>query len=85
MIQQHEVGLRFRTYGHIMPQKQKCDSTNLHITNFDSISLKEIYPALLFLGCGIFVSLFLFLIERIYEIKVTEKGKTNRKTIQKSN
>lgn len=74
MIQQHEVGLRFRTHRNIMPQKQKCDSTNSQITKFDSISLKEIYPALLFLGCGMFVSLFLFLIERIYEYKLTKKG-----------
>ncbi|XP_026805102.1 uncharacterized protein LOC113548425 [Rhopalosiphum maidis] len=56
MIQQHEIGLKYRITKNIMPQKQKCVSSNSGAIHFDSVSMKEIYPALIFLGYGICVS-----------------------------
>lgn len=73
MIQQIESGLMYRTFKNIMPQRQKCDSSNTHIMYFDSISLNEIYPVLLLLGYGITGSILLFLFEYIYTIKVNKQ------------
>lgn len=70
MIQQHEVGLKYRISKRIMPQKQMCNSA---VINFSSVSFKEIYPALLFLGYGICVSLLVFLGERVYITQVSDR------------
>ncbi|VVC30077.1 Ionotropic glutamate receptor [Cinara cedri] len=66
MIQQHEVGLKHRIFKTMVPQKQKCDSA---LINFHSVSMKEAYPVLLFLGYSIFISLLIFLFEHIFKIE----------------
>lgn len=74
MIQQHEIGLKDRITKNIMPQKQKCVSANSGVARFDSVSMKEIYPALLFLGYGILTSWLLLLFEHIYKTHVDKKN-----------
>lgn len=74
MIQQHEIGLKDRIAKNIMPQKQKCVSANSGVARFDSVSMKEIYPALLFLGYGILTSWLLLLFEHIYKTHVDKKN-----------
>ncbi|XP_022170942.1 uncharacterized protein LOC111034171 [Myzus persicae] len=74
MIQQHEIGLKDRITKKIMPQKQKCDSAHSGVVRFDSVSMKEIYPALLFLGYGIFTSWLLLLFEHIYKTHVDKQN-----------
>jgi len=74
MIQQHEIGLKDRITKNIMPQKQKCVSANIGVVRFDSVSMREIYPALLFLGYGVFISWLLLLFEHIYKIYVDKQN-----------
>jgi len=74
MIQQHEIGLKDRIIKKIMPQKQKCVSANFGVVRFDSVSIREIYPALLFLGYGIFTSWLLLLFEHIYKSHVDKQN-----------
>jgi len=74
MIQQHEIGLKDRITKNIMPHKQKCVSANPGVARFDSVSMKEIYPALLFLGYGIFTSWLLLLFEHIYKTHIDKQN-----------
>lgn len=76
MIRQHEIGLKYRTIKHIMPQKQKCGSADSGLVNFDSVSLEDIYPALLFLGYGMCVSALVFLFERVFKVRSTKRKRT---------
>ncbi|CAH1738065.1 unnamed protein product [Aphis gossypii] len=69
MIQQQEIGLKYRTTKKLMPQKQKC-SANSGVIRFNSVSMKEIYPALIFLGYGICASWLLFIFEYIYKTQM---------------
>lgn len=62
-----------------MPHKQKCDSTNSAVINFDSVSLNEIRPALLLLVYGIFASLLIFLLEHLHVIRMTNRKKKDTK------
>lgn len=78
MIQQQEIGLKNRIFKNTMPQKQKCNSIHLNAIHFDSISMKEVYPALLFLGCGVCISLMLFTLEHIFKTGTTTPKNTEK-------
>ncbi|XP_050421371.1 uncharacterized protein LOC126833853 [Adelges cooleyi] len=70
LIRQNEVGLRNRIFKKMMPQKQMCDSLNRAI-EFDSVSAREIFPALILLGYGMCVSLLVFVLELTYNARET--------------